>query len=189
MRITWGSTRLVVLTKTRAIKFGLFFRPFYPLMRVCTNLRKGGVERLWDKFKAERNGGLSVIRKIHYLLFLIFPAGIAANRLEHALYSTHPHLPIARIFALRFGGFVLVMERGQLSAIQEWRRFLASLEVEETDVRNIFAHFHVLRCGDCLKIVDYGRAEEVERLLELFSIVASGPLKKQILAAGAVQVF
>lgn len=161
-----GNTRWVVLTKNRAIKFARFFRPLGPLAHVSRNLFQGGISRLLEKINADRNGGPSAIGKINFFLGCCFPPGIASNRREHELYSSHPELPIAPVLAMYLGGLVLVMERGQPVASEEERVYIDLAQEMYTEA---LEPRHLCRFGASIKTVDYGYSNDKELLLQLFS--------------------
>ena len=133
---------------------------------VSRNLRQGGISQFLEKIKADRNGGPSVIGKIHFFLRYCFFPGIASNRHENELYSSHPELPIAPILAMYFGGLVLVMERGQPSTFEEGRVYFDLTQGMHTDV---FHPRHLCRFGASIKTVDYGHSNAKDVLLQLYS--------------------
>jgi hypothetical protein len=165
MRFERGSTRFVLLTGRRAVKFAQVFRPMYPLSLMTRELKTGGLDRLLNTVRAERNGGDSIARRVRLFFTLMIAPGLGANRLERSVYSSHPELPIAPVLATYFGGLILVMERGHPVSTSDTQ--LLQEIVAKVGRLQILEPKHVCRFGHALKLVDYGNPHDVARLLEL----------------------
>ncbi len=104
MRIKNGCTRMVILTKTSAIKIAFPLRPFRPFGIILENLLSGELRGKLGK----HHGNL-----LQLLVRIVTFGGIDANRRELRLSREHPEYPIMPVMRSYLGGFVIVMARGE----------------------------------------------------------------------------
>lgn len=158
MHITQGCTRIVILTRTQAIKIALPLRPFAPFVILLRHFLRGDLQGKLQK----HNGNL-----IRLALRIVTVAGISANRREMRISREHPEHPIAPVLRSYLWGLVIVMARGE--PIEEpsepWSgRCSLPFHLQESD---IFNHPNTCRFGSDLRLIDYGdpSADEVLPLL------------------------
>lgn len=154
MRIVNGCTRLVVLTKTKAIKIAFPLSPLAPFRIVLQAWWKGELGR---KTQAYRGDLIRIALRVATI------GGIDSNRRELRLSREHPEYPIAPVLRSYLWGYVIVMARGD--PIEEnckpWTvRVQLPAKLQESDV---FCSRNTCRIEGVLRLVDYGdpSAEEV----------------------------
>lgn len=160
MRLTKGTTRLVILTKTLAIKIAFPFRPFAPVAMVVRALRKGDLR---EKLK-KNSGNLARVTARSVAI-----SSIDANRREIRISREHPEYPIALVLRSYLWGFVIVMTRGEPieNSSNPWgdRQCLLPMRLQESD---LFLPCNTCRIEENLRFVDYGSPLTDEILPLLF---------------------
>jgi len=108
MRICSGASRRVLLVGNVAIKIARV-----NLLRVFKHVwwalfQKDTAQEKYEKYRAS-----TPQQAVGNYLRNLALHGFQANRQEFRLSRDYPELPLARVFGMYLGGFVLVMERGE----------------------------------------------------------------------------
>lgn len=160
MRVTYGCTRLVILTETRAIKIAIPFEPLLPLFSAIRAVREGKFLLKMKKYQGR------VLREIARQATT---SGIQCNRQEIRLSQKYPDCRlIAPVLKWYLAGLVVVMPRGQ--ALHEyppgwfWFREMVPKSIPEND---FFAEHNLAQFGTEVRSIDYGGLY-AEQILEYF---------------------
>lgn len=165
MHITQGCTRIVILTRTLAIKIALPLRPLAPFTILLHHFLRGDLQGKLRK----HDGNL-----VRLALRIMTTAGIEANRREIRISREHPEYPVAPVLRSYLWGFVIVMARGEPieKSSEPWSgQRLLPFHLRESD---IFYPHNTCRFGSAFRLVDYGDPSADELLPLLFDEPSKG---------------
>ncbi len=155
MRITFGSTRMVILTDAYAIKIARF-RLVRPILQLIRHLINGEVKTRLQKFdKDPVTGGFK------YLL-----AGVRANQTEWHVYNTLK-LDILAPTLWSFHGLINVQRRGTPVSVREMSAHVIHrlLFINPIDDSDVFQTCQFCKIQKRVVLLDYGRMDLIPALL------------------------